>query len=522
MAAALVLAPRAARAQQHPAPARPARHAPPPPAPVASPPPPDLPPPPPPPWTANPNAIEPPPPPPGAPPPAPTPGTGAPPLLPPGTTGAPAAAGAAAAGPTAGAPDERERLARLEFRLRQEEIRHERAQEEQERWWGWMRHVHVSGYVQPQMLWQWWDSSGSPNVQPSTGALPPGVGSNSVIAARDPLYGDTAPLTTNGDYFRMRRARLMTEFDPSDYARFVVEIDPTPIGGPSAGIGTIARNVEADGIAHWNDDARTLFGLGIFRVPFGFEMLENDADRPFIEHSWWEQNVFPGEFDTGAKAYTTALDHELQVQLAVLNGIMEGERTFALLPDLNHGKDVVGRATYRVGPADVGVSGYYGQGQLVSLSQLAFKQYPRWAFNLEASVGHRFAKIGETRVRAELDRGSNMDRGIYYAFALPTMPANVVNGSVIDHDELGWFVRAEQDITRWATLALRYDYYSPDTAQGTNGRDTYAVAGVAHLTKGLQLELEYDHIIDNVHAPGTPAADKHGDMLSTVLQARFP
>ncbi len=125
-------------------------------------------------------------------------------------------------------------------------------------------------------------------------------------------------------------------------------------------------------------------------------------------------------------------------------------------------------------------------------------------------------------MRAELDRGSDMDRGVYYAFALPTMPADVVNGSVVDHDELGWFVRAEQDITRWATLALRYDYYSPDTAQGTNGRDTYAVAGVAHFTKGLQLELEYDHVIDNVHVPGAPPAGKHGDVLSTVLQARFP
>jgi hypothetical protein len=443
---------------------------------------------------------------------------------------APAPRPAAPAAPAAPDASERERarhMAELELRLQQEELRHERAHEEQEKWWGWTRRVHFSGYLQPQLLWQWNDSSASPNLV--NGSLPSGVGSNSVIAKGDPLFangaGNNGPaLTTNGDYFRLRRARLKVELEPNDWSRMVMEIDPISAGGPDNGTGTIARNVEAQGIARWSDDVVTTFGMGIFKIPFGFEVLQSDADRPFIERSWWERNVTPGEFDTGAKAYTTALHNRLTAQVAIINGNIQGEKTFSLLPDLNHGKDIVGRVNYNLGPVDVGASGYYGQGQEVFLSTLVFKQFPRYAWNLEAALHHRFFEIGETRVLAELDRGQNMDRAVNYstAIALPGLPQDIANGSVVNKDELGYWARVEQDITRWGTLAFRYDYYSPDSAQGTNGRDTYGVVGVGHFTKQLQLMVEYDHFIDNVHLPGTTPAGKHGDVLSTVLQVRYP
>jgi hypothetical protein len=413
-------------------------------------------------------------------------------------------------------------LGEVEFRLHQEEERHRRAHEEQEGWWGWTRHVKISGYLQPQLLWQWFDSSASPN--------PAGQDSNAVTAKPNPVFGNAgtstnAPITTNGDYFRLRRARLKVELEPNEYSRFVMEIDPVSAGGPAGGIGTIARNVEAQGIAHWNDDVVTTFGVGIFKIPFGWEVLQSDADRPFIERSWWEQNVTPGEFDTGAKAYTTAFEKRFTGQVAVVNGITQGEPTFAVLPDLNKGKDLVGRVNYNFGPVDVGASGYYGQGQVVNLAALSFKQFPRYAWNIEAALHHKLLPIGETRILAEFDRGMDMDRGVKYAFALPTVQSDI-NANVIDHDELGYWIRAEQDITRWATLAFRYDYYTPDSAQATNGRDTYAAVGVWHITRNLQYMIEGNIFIDNVHdtTPGkvTQPAGKHGQVLSNVLQVRFP
>ena len=80
--------------------------------------------------------------------------------------------------------------------------------------------------------------------------------------------------------------------------------------------------------------------MGIFKLPFGYEVLQNDADRPFIERSWGEQNLMPGEFDTGARAYTTWAKDERRSwrRSRVVNGQTEGEPTFSLDPDLNQGK----------------------------------------------------------------------------------------------------------------------------------------------------------------------------------------
>ncbi|HTQ47186.1 MAG TPA: hypothetical protein VMI75_30735, partial [Polyangiaceae bacterium] len=110
-----------------------------------------------------------------------------------------------------------------------------------------------------------------------------------------------------------------------------------------------------------------------------------------------------------------------------------------------------------------------------------------------------------------------------YAFALPGLPSDIVNGSVTNRNELGGFIRLEQDITKWSTLAFRYDYYTPDTSISDDGRHTLAVVGVAHFTRQLQLMLEYNHFIDNVRASSSaPEPNKLGDVLSTVFQVRYP
>ena len=141
----------------------------------------------------------------------------------------------------------------------------------------WLRRFHLSGFIQPQLLIQDYNTAASPNL--INGQLPAGVTANDAIAKSNGT-------TTNGDYFRLRRARLKTEFMPTDGTRLVFEFDPTPAGGQIGGTGTIARQVEAQGIARWTDTLTTEFAMGIFKLPFGYEVLQSDADRPFIERSW--------------------------------------------------------------------------------------------------------------------------------------------------------------------------------------------------------------------------------------------
>ena len=514
MSMATLLSPAIAAAQQPPRAPAAAPPAPPRPAANATPAPPDLPPPPPPPWTGNPGATMPP---------------DAPIAPPPATDTAPPNGTSPSPPPTVAASTDvaalERRLANVEHRLA--EARHELHEQERTRLHQedvekihWLRHFKASGFLQPQLVWQWFNAAASPNAD-ANGALPAGISPNSAVARADGT-------TTNPDFFRLRRARLKIEFSPSESARFVFEIDPTSIGGPSGGVGTIARNVEVVGTVHWPGgfEATTEFGMGIFKIPFGYEVLQSDADRPFIERSWAEQNLFPGEYDTGARAYSSLFDRHLHAQVAVVNGNIQGEKTFAVLPDLDKGKDLVGRLSYDLGIATIGASGYYGQGHILDTTLLRFKQFPRWAYGFELGIKHRFLpSIGETRLFAEIVRAQNLDRGTRYGqFAVPTLPsfpADVPNGTVNDHDELGGFVRVEQDLGRHFTLAARYDYYTPDSAQGSNGRDTFGVVGVVHFTRALQWMLEYDHAVDNVHRPGGPLPSRQIDTLSNVLQARF-
>ena len=310
---------------------------------------------------------------------------------------------------------------------------------------------------------------------------------------------------------------------PSDGTRLVFEFDPTPPSGTIGSGGTIARQVEAQGIAHWSAFVTTEFAAGIFRLPFGYEVLQSDADRPFIERSWGEQNMTPGEFDTGARAYTSwSKDHRRwALDLAIVNGQTEGERTFSIDPDLDGAKDFVGRTNFDFGDwVDVGVSGYYGTGHAIDPEELRYKHFTRWAFNGELGLHHQFAPLGATKLFAEITFAQDMDRGVIYPFAVPAIPTPI-SSNVVDLHERSIWVRVEQDFSRWATLGLRWDEYTPDTSLSDDARDSFGVVAVAHFTPWLQAMIEYDHAIDHVHPSGVAVSDKQIETVSGVLQARF-
>lgn len=373
-------------------------------------------------------------------------------------------------------------------------------------------HLRFESFIQPQLLVQTFNSAASPNLQPN-GTLPSGITANQTIAKPDGT-------TTNGTFFRVRRARLRTFYE-TDVMRLFLQIDALPAGGIGPGVGTILRNAEATGIVHWTRDVRTEFTAGLFFTPFRAELLEPSLKRPFIERTWFIQNAFPTERDYGAHIKTIALDDHLDVDLAVVNGQRLGERTFVALPDLNRSKDFLGRAGYKLGFVRLGASGYLGRGQVVDPQALRFKQYDRRAVNFEAAAAHRvLGSVGESRLSAELTLGRNMDSGVIYAFAVPRIP-NDITKDVANIDERAVYVRFEQDVTRHATLGYRYDMYSPDTAIKNNARDTHAFLAVWKISPNLRLMSELGWAIDNVHPRNSPPPSKHIVYFSNVLQAMF-
>jgi hypothetical protein len=377
---------------------------------------------------------------------------------------------------------------------------------------GFFRHLKIGAYVQPQFLAQSFNTAASPNLLPS-GLLPPGVTANDVIARSDGT-------TTNSTYFRVRRARLYTTY-ATDVMRLYLQFDGLPEGGVGPGIGTILRNAEATGIARWSEGVRTMLTAGLFLTPFRRELLELSLDRPFIERTWFIQNVFPTERDYGVHAKTFAFADHFTFDIALINGQGLGEKTFVALPDLNRSKDLLEYLAYRFGIFTVGTSLYLGKNQIVDTSALRFKQFSKWAVNFEAAVDGRFLRhLGSTRISSELTFGKNMDTGAIYPFALPKIPA-VFTDDVEDIRERALYVRLEQDVGRHVTAGYRYDMYTPNVSIANDARDTHAFLLVGKFNRNLRWMNELGWAIDNVHPEGVGPPSKHIVYFSSVLQAMF-
>jgi hypothetical protein len=412
---------------------------------------------------------------------------------------------AATAPPPPAPPPDDARIRELEARLAELEKKQEGLKLPD-----WLSSVTITGFVQPQLFMNQYNAAASPNA--TGGLLPPGVGANDVTAKAN---GDT----TNTNFFRMRRARAKIIFTPSEYARFMVELEPLAAGGSIPGSGTVGRNVEAQAMAPLGRDAKLTFGAGLFKVPFNFETPQADPDRPFIERSFMQRNMIPAEFDTGIHA-DFQWKKKVTVIASVLNGHTIAEQDFAVVPDLNRAKDLTLRAVYDFGAGNVGLSGYWGRGQVVDGQKLRFKQFPRWALGGEASLQHVFAKpLGNTAAYAEIVYAHNLDRGVVSAANLPKIPDDI-NADVVDKEELGAFVRVEQEVGKVFLVGLRWDWYTPDLNVAESGRHTLGGVFVVRMTKGLQAMLEYDHAMDTIHTAGA-APMRLIDTVSCVLQARL-
>ncbi len=376
---------------------------------------------------------------------------------------------------------------------------------------GPLRHLKVQGYVQFQYRLQSFNAAASPNL--INGALPAGISSNDVVAKADGT-------TTNTNLFRLRRTRLRTIYE-TDIMRVFLQVDLLPAGGPTATQGTIARNAEATGIAHWTKDLKTELTGGLFQIPFRAEVIESSMYRPWIERTFASQSLFPSERDLGVHAKTIYGKDLVALDLGVINGHRIGEKSFVLQPDLNSSKDFFGTVTTKVGPFSANLAGYLGRGQVVDATALRVKNFNRLGANLGAQWAQTFTeKLGETKVLAELMFGTNMDTGVLAAFAVPTIPKNFSDG-VRDLNERGFYVRVDQEVTKWGIAGFRYDTYTTDSSIANNGRDTYTFMAGARFSKLLRLINEASYAIDNLHAEGAAAPSKHIFGYTAWLQGSF-
>lgn len=332
-------------------------------------------------------------------------------------------------------------------------------------------------------------------------------------------YSTGAPL--NQDRFLLRRARLRAETEQRFFGG-VLELDANTVNGAQV------RPITASISAFWPDHeepGKPRFSLtaGLIKIPFGFEVPERDVDRPFLERSNMARAFFPGEHDLGARF--SAVYRFFDLSIAVMNGHPVGDRVFPAQTPTQK-KEIIGHlgAHGELVPGvhvDAGISADTGSGfhsgSATSKDRLVWRddngdgivqgtevQVIAGSSATPSEVFHRFALGADARLsidrwpgyrfelRAELIRASNLDRGLEVADPV---------SAGYDLREIGWYLGASQEITRWGLIGVRYDRYEPDSdareqrAAEVVPRDrsysTLALLGMLRYGNG-RLAFEYD------------------------------
>ncbi|HET6150013.1 MAG TPA: hypothetical protein VFH68_20905 [Polyangia bacterium] len=319
--------------------------------------------------------------------------------------------------------------------------------------WG----LGLTGFVQADLAFR---KSSEDQLNPSTG---------------DPL---------NEDRFTIRRARLKATLERT-FVAGAFELDGSTARGPAARIASAEASLRLPGSGE-GAPPLVMASVGLFKIPFGFEVVESDRERLFLERSTVARALFPGEYDVGARLLGGW--RFIRYALAVQNGEPIGERAYPVR-DPNHQKDWVGRLGVDGGEGPMsfiaGFSALYGTGfhKGVSSTKPSFQwvdgnqngfidtgelqptpgraalpsvNFSRHALGADARVSVA-TPVGQTTVYGELYYARDLDRAI-----LPADPIGAAGGVGRSYRELGWYAAAMQDLGAHLTVGARYDHYNPD------------------------------------------------------------
>ncbi len=321
-------------------------------------------------------------------------------------------------------------------------------------------------------------------------------------SSEDQLNTSTgAPL--NDNRFAIKRLRLRASVDRR-YLAAIAELDANTVNGPQA------RPMDVEVTAKLPGDEVPLVAgtVGIFKIPFGFEIGQSDYKRLFAERSNLEKALFPGEYDLGARI--AGGWRFVRYALAVQNGEPLGESTFPAR-DPNAAKDVVGRLgmTSALGAGvdfQAGFSALTGKGlhkgtssskptvswqdtnedgrvnsnELIpspGSSGLPSQNFSRNALGADILITARTSSLGNTTLYGEIAWAKNLDRALLIAD--PYGPLGR------DMRERGYYVALVQDVGRYVQAGVRYDYYDPDQDSTDRQAATVLLSSEAVSTFGM-------------------------------------
>jgi hypothetical protein len=363
-------------------------------------------------------------------------------------------------------------------------------------------------------------------------------------ASQDDINGGNGALL-NDQRFLVRRARLKASID-REYAGGVLELDGNTVSGTTARLIGAEASVKLPG--EQPDLPLAMLTVGLFKIPFGFEVQESDRDRLFMERSTAERALFPGEFDLGARL--AGGWRFVRYQIAVQNGEPLGERTWPGR-DPNAAKDVSGRLGVDTPITDgvriaAGVSGLSGQGfhagtpatkttiqwndrnqngildsgEIVTtpgVAALPSRNFSRFGYGADLRLGITIPGVGITTVYGEVYLAQNLDRGV--------VPADPYGPLSRNMREMGGYAAITQEILGRGALGVRFDYYNPDLDSIDTARvlvpTSFAyrtIAAVAAVTFwSTRFSVEYDANRNNL---GRDVSGNPTNLASNTLIVR--
>jgi hypothetical protein len=366
------------------------------------------------------------------------------------------------------------------------------------------------------------------------------------VQGRYEYHQDAMDGTTNSkneNRFYVRHGYLGARYEGKN-AEFFMQIDANNNDG------VVLKDAEASFVDTWTPFHLKLT-LGQFKLPFGYEILQSDADREMPERSQVISNssvgLFPGDRDRGVRLQGSYEMFRLNV--ALVNGASFGQKDpsngFGAVQngyDPNGFKTVVGRLGIDLGNLVGGFSWMWGRtldttfglpdvtdgsktaGKLLPDSYLYYAQ-TRLGGDVQAYLD--VPSVGGLAVKGEViwGRKTNLDYPVLG-------PAN----SCLNRQSLGWIVTVVQNFGQYLGLALRLDQYDPILASTVDSRcyqpatpkpltaianrdvdklTRFGAALLVHGSANIKFTLSYEH-------PWEQTGSKiSNDIVTAQLQARF-
>ncbi|MGC4094039.1 MAG: porin [Polyangiaceae bacterium] len=288
----------------------------------------------------------------------------------------------------------------------------------------------------------------------------------------------------NQNRFLVRRARLSLK-RAWEYTSLETEIDGNTNSGASIGFYRAEASLFYRGSNEKKMAPLAQLTVGMFKVPFGFELPESSSQRWFTERTLLSRALWPSEIDVGARI--SGAVSVFRYGVSITNGEPLGSKSGFALQDPNANKDV----TFSVGAGsqilpmlrlsggvsavtgrgfhagtsvtkssvswrDANDNGVVDTGELIGVAAQAetpSKSFDRFAVGGDLQLYVK-TPLGETMLYAEMVTAKNLDRGF--------MVADPVVAPGVDLREFGWYVGILQPVTQYAMVGFRAEYYDPN------------------------------------------------------------